>query len=109
FLFCRGGIAADHHSPPREYSASAGRNGKSIWQAEGGRAAARTGQSMSSTTTGSYGQIGVLGAGSWGTALALVLHGNGAPSTVWGHDEKTISEITAHGENRTYLPGVPLP
>lgn len=53
--------------------------------------------------------IGVLGAGSWGTALALLLHGNGAPVTVWGHDASHIGEMRLSRENHAYLPGVPLP
>ncbi len=53
--------------------------------------------------------IGVVGAGSWGTALALLLHGNGFPVTVWGHDPRSIARIAEQRENATYLPGVPLP
>lgn len=51
----------------------------------------------------------MVGAGSWGTALALLLHGNGLPVTVWGHDARAIGRIVAEKENATYLPGVPLP
>jgi len=57
----------------------------------------------------SFRKIGVVGAGSWGTALALLLHGNRLPTTVWGHEAQTIAEIASTHENRTYLPGVPLP
>lgn len=53
--------------------------------------------------------IGVLGAGSWGTALALLLHGNGAPVTIWGHDANHIGEMRRSRENHAYLPGVALP
>ena len=56
-----------------------------------------------------FAKIGVVGAGSWGTALALVLHGNGFQTMVWGHEAETISAITSLGENRPYLPGVALP
>ena len=55
------------------------------------------------------GYIAVIGAGSWGTALALVLHGNGLPVTIWGHDAAHIAEMRASGENAAYLPGVKLP
>lgn len=54
-------------------------------------------------------QVGVVGAGSWGSALALLLHQNGHTVTVWGHDADTVQKIRAAGENTTYLPGVPLP
>ena len=57
----------------------------------------------------SFRHIGILGAGSWGTALALRLHENGAPVTVWGHDSSHISEMRTSRENRAYLPGVALP
>jgi glycerol-3-phosphate dehydrogenase (NAD(P)+) len=57
----------------------------------------------------SFKNIGVIGAGSWGTALALLLHGNGLPVTIWGHDAAHIGEMIAARENRAYLPGVALP
>lgn len=53
--------------------------------------------------------VGVVGAGSWGTALALVLHRNGLAVTVWGNDGAAIREINNSGQNRQYLPDVPLP
>ena len=53
--------------------------------------------------------VGVVGAGSWGTALALVLHRNGLAVTVWGNDSAAIGNITATHENSQYLPGVALP
>ncbi|RYG46694.1 glycerol-3-phosphate dehydrogenase, partial [bacterium] len=53
--------------------------------------------------------IGVIGAGSWGTALSLVLQENGLPVTVWGHDAAAIKRVTAEKENKAYLPGIPLP
>lgn len=57
----------------------------------------------------SFRHAGVIGAGSWGTALALVLHGNGLRTTIWGHDAAHIAEMRACGENTAYLPGVKLP
>ena len=54
-------------------------------------------------------QISVLGAGSWGTALALVLADNGHRVRIWGNRPDTIGEINAHHTNRDYLPGVTLP
>ena len=56
-----------------------------------------------------FSHIGIVGAGSWGTALALVLHRNGLRVTVWGNDAGAVSQIEALKENRPYLPGVPLP
>ena len=57
----------------------------------------------------SFSKVGVVGAGSWGTALALLLHRNGAAVTVWGHDALAVERIVASRENAQYLPGVRLP
>jgi glycerol-3-phosphate dehydrogenase (NAD(P)+) len=57
----------------------------------------------------SFSHAGVIGAGSWGTALALVLHGNGLPVTIWGHNAEHIADIKARRENTVCLPGVKLP
>lgn len=53
--------------------------------------------------------IAVLGAGSWGTALAIQLARNGRPTLLWGHDPEHMAQITAERCNRRYLPGVTLP
>ncbi len=54
-------------------------------------------------------RITVVGDGGWGTACACMLHGYGHDVTVWGAFEEIISEIRQEGENKTFLPGVPLP
>ena len=53
--------------------------------------------------------VGIVGAGSWGTALALVLQRNGLNVTVWGNDPEAVKDINLRHENRQYLPGVTLP
>ncbi|MCY8232757.1 NAD(P)H-dependent glycerol-3-phosphate dehydrogenase [Priestia endophytica] len=53
--------------------------------------------------------IAVLGAGSWGTALAIVLADNGHHVRLWGHREATVKEINECHTNEKYLPGVMLP
>lgn len=50
--------------------------------------------------------ITVLGSGSWGTALALVLAETGQPVRLWG---KEAASILATGENHAFLPGIPFP
>lgn len=51
----------------------------------------------------------VLGAGSWGTALALQLCRAGHSVSLWGNVAEQIEELQAARENRRYLPGFPLP
>ena len=51
----------------------------------------------------------ILGNGGWGTALALHLRSIGNAVTVWGRSEARLADIRIHRENRTFLPGVPLP
>lgn len=54
-------------------------------------------------------KVGVIGAGSWGTALALVLQDNGHEVTLWSKLQSDIDELVSLGENPRYLPGVKLP
>ncbi len=53
--------------------------------------------------------IVVLGAGSWGTALAIQLMRHGGPVTLWGHESVHLADITSQGSNERYLPGITLP
>jgi glycerol-3-phosphate dehydrogenase (NAD(P)+) len=55
------------------------------------------------------GRISVLGAGSWGTALARLLAGNGHPVTLWGHHREHIERLAAERVNHRYLPNAPFP
>lgn len=54
-------------------------------------------------------KVGILGAGGWGTALALLLHNNGHDVTVWSIDKKEVEMLQTERENRAKLPGVKLP
>lgn len=51
----------------------------------------------------------VIGAGSWGTAMAVHLAGMGKDVAVWNKFEDEIDEIKRNGENKKYLPGVKIP
>ncbi|MBU8907230.1 NAD(P)H-dependent glycerol-3-phosphate dehydrogenase [Desertibacillus haloalkaliphilus] len=53
--------------------------------------------------------IAVIGAGSWGTALALVLADNGHHVKLWGRSEDQIKELNKDRTNHKYLPNVSLP
>jgi glycerol-3-phosphate dehydrogenase (NAD(P)+) len=57
----------------------------------------------------SYQKAGVIGAGSWGTALSILLHQNGLPVSLWAHQPQTLEDIARNRENRVYLPGIPFP
>lgn len=54
-------------------------------------------------------EISVIGAGSWGTALALLLHKNGHHVTVWSIVEAEIRMLQTEHEHKDKLPGVKLP
>ena len=53
--------------------------------------------------------VSVIGAGSWGLALARRLCKNGHDVTVWSHREEGVRELREQHENRSKLPGVILP
>lgn len=53
--------------------------------------------------------VGVIGAGSWGTALALLLNKNGHSVTVWSISEEEINMLSAEREHKSKLPGVKIP
>ncbi len=53
--------------------------------------------------------IVVVGAGSWGTALARLLADKGHRVTLWGRSPELLRSIAARRENHKYLPGVTLP
>ena len=53
--------------------------------------------------------VGVLGAGSWGTALSVLLTDNGHQVTVWSIDEKEVKMLNEKREHELKLPGVKLP
>lgn len=54
-------------------------------------------------------RVSVLGAGSWGTALAALLARNGAPTTLWGRDAEALADMAATRRNARYLPDLELP
>lgn len=52
--------------------------------------------------------IGVLGAGSWGTALSVLLHDNGNQVTIWSIDLAEVEMLSKEREHKTKLPGVQI-
>lgn len=54
-------------------------------------------------------KVTVLGAGSWGTALAMVLTENGHETLIWSHRDDQAKEINERHTNEKYLPNIQLP
>jgi len=53
--------------------------------------------------------IVVLGAGSWGTALAIQFARSGRPTVLWGREEDDPAELARSRRNERYLPGAVFP
>ncbi|EST11713.1 NAD(P)H-dependent glycerol-3-phosphate dehydrogenase [Sporolactobacillus laevolacticus] len=53
-------------------------------------------------------KVAVIGAGSWGTALSMVLADNGYKVSLWSHRKEQADEILNEHTNEKYLPGVVL-
>jgi glycerol-3-phosphate dehydrogenase (NAD(P)+) len=51
----------------------------------------------------------VMGAGSWGTALAIHLSHYGHNTTLWSHNREHCTEIEKYRENKRYLPNAKIP
>jgi glycerol-3-phosphate dehydrogenase (NAD(P)+) len=64
---------------------------------------------MTSATGQGRKRVAVLGAGSWGTALAILLGHNGHDVRLWGHLPQEVEALIRERENKAFLPGVPLP
>ncbi len=56
-----------------------------------------------------FGRVAVLGAGSWGTAVAATFAKAGVQTRIWGRDSDVCGAINARHENPRHLPDVPLP
>lgn len=52
--------------------------------------------------------VGVIGAGSWGTALSALLHDNGHQVTIWSIDPEEVTMLQTEREHKKKLPGVKL-
>lgn len=55
------------------------------------------------------GRVAIIGAGSWGTALALLLAEKGIDTSLWGHRAEHVHALKEERENRAYLPGFLFP
>jgi len=53
--------------------------------------------------------VGIIGAGGWGTALALLMARRGLTVSIWGHDSVHVEAMSSLRRNEKYLPGIELP
>ena len=53
--------------------------------------------------------IVVVGAGSWGTALAIQFARSGHRTLLWGREDDHLDRLQEDRENQHYLPGAPFP
>ena len=60
-------------------------------------------------TSGAPVDAAVIGAGSWGTALAHLLSRNGHRVRLWSYEREVEAELRESRENRSYLPGIRIP
>src|SRR5262249_19909666 len=56
-----------------------------------------------------YDHVGVVGAGAWGTALAMVAARDGRPVSLWAREEDVVASVGERRENTRFLPGISLP
>jgi len=54
-------------------------------------------------------KIAVIGAGGWGTALAIIWSKQGRVVSLWGKDGSRIQQLRSSRENSAYLPGINIP
>ena len=54
-------------------------------------------------------KVGIIGAGSWGMALAYLMSNNGHDVTVWSRTKENVEILSREHENKEKLPGVILP
>ncbi|MGY5540152.1 NAD(P)H-dependent glycerol-3-phosphate dehydrogenase [Vibrio brasiliensis] len=67
---------------------------------------------MKDNTNNAYGKeiaMTVLGAGSYGTSLAISLARNGANVIIWGHEPEHMARLEADRANHEFLPGIEFP
>ncbi len=52
--------------------------------------------------------VGIVGAGAWGTALALTSRRAGRDVLIWAHEPETLADINQRHRNEVYLPGIAI-
>jgi glycerol-3-phosphate dehydrogenase (NAD(P)+) len=54
-------------------------------------------------------RVSIIGAGTWGTALAITLARKGHTVTLWAYEREVVESIRSRHENELYLPGMKIP
>ena len=54
-------------------------------------------------------RIAIIGAGNWGTALAITLARKGCPVKLWAYEPEVVESIRARHENELFMPGMKIP
>src|SRR5258708_34715379 len=57
----------------------------------------------------SYARLAVVGAGAWGTALAIIAAGNAAKVLLWAREPEVVEAIAITRQNNTFLAGIAIP
>jgi glycerol-3-phosphate dehydrogenase (NAD(P)+) len=52
--------------------------------------------------------VGIVGAGAWGTALAIIARRAGRDVLIWAHEAEIVADINQKHKNETFLPGIKL-
>lgn len=63
----------------------------------------------SPSSTQRYASVAIVGAGAWGTALAIVAAGTGAHVLLWAREPDVVESLAKLGENTRFFPGVAVP
>src|SRR3546814_5045615 len=98
--------SADGCSSDLPICRAAGQGRRWRWQPRRQRAGR---QRLISAMAGASSAVAVLGAGSWGTALAALIARHGHRTVLWGRDAAIVEAIDQRHENPRYLPGIALP
>lgn len=53
--------------------------------------------------------IAILGAGSWGSAMAIHIANHGYPVLLWGHTPQHVAQMAKEGRNQKYMPDIDFP
>jgi len=54
-------------------------------------------------------KVAIIGAGSWGTALSILLANKGIEVNLWAYEEEVFNQINSTRQNKRYLPNITLP